>query len=133
MNRRVFFDDVRRDLFGGGLNQDQVDGFNAILDAWAESSLSDLRWLAYMLATTFHETARTMRPIREYGGRTYVMRMYDKTGHRPHVARALGNTEVGDGARFCGRGRQHKSLPRRVQARASAVSKSDSYVDLPSL
>jgi hypothetical protein len=30
--------------------------------------MPDTRWLAYMLATTFHETARTMQPIAEYGG-----------------------------------------------------------------
>lgn len=32
------------------------------------------------------------------------MRMYDMSGERPHVASALGNTTVGDGALFCGRG-----------------------------
>jgi hypothetical protein len=39
----------------------------AILDEWDRRGLSDIRWLAYMLATTFHETARTMQPIAEYG------------------------------------------------------------------
>jgi predicted chitinase len=29
--------------------------------------MSDLRWLAYMLATVYHETAQQMWPIREYG------------------------------------------------------------------
>lgn len=104
MNRKVFFADVRRDIFGGSLSQGQVDGLNAILDVWKESGLSDIRFLAYMLATTYHETARTMQPIKEYGGRAYFMRMYDKTGSRPHVARVLGNTQPGDGAKFCGRG-----------------------------
>ena len=36
--------------------------------------MSDTRWLAYMLATTFHETAYQMWPIEEYGkgsGRYY--------------------------------------------------------------
>ena len=28
--------------------------------------------LAYILATAYHETAHTMRPIREYGGETYL-------------------------------------------------------------
>lgn len=27
---------------------------------------------AYVLATTYHETAHTMRPVREYGGETYL-------------------------------------------------------------
>jgi predicted chitinase len=48
-------------------SQSQVDGINFILGEWDESGLTDLRWLAYMLATAFHETAQTMQPIREYG------------------------------------------------------------------
>lgn len=103
MDRRRFFDRVRRDLFKR-LSQKQVSGMSAILDAWDESGHSDPRWLAYMLATAFHETAQTMQPIKEYGGKSYFMRMYDKTGKRPRVARDLGNTQVGDGATFCGRG-----------------------------
>lgn len=67
-----FFAQVRAELFGGRLTQGQVDGLNAILTAAPEGI--DRRWLAYALATTHHETARTMRPIREYGrgaGRRY--------------------------------------------------------------
>src|ERR1044071_1113225 len=81
MNREAFFAAVRHAPFDGRLSQLQVDGMNAILDAWeqrfSQSSSSavgrpppgtgDRRWLAYMLATTFHETARTMQPIREFG------------------------------------------------------------------
>ena len=36
--------------------------------------MKDLRWLAYMFATVFHETAQTMQPIEEFGrgrGRAY--------------------------------------------------------------
>lgn len=65
---------MRQSLFSGKLNQGQVDGMDAIFDEWERRNLSDLRWLAYMLATTFHETARTMQPIEEYGkgaGRPY--------------------------------------------------------------
>jgi putative chitinase len=66
--RDVFFDSVRHSLFGGVLNQGQVDGMNYILDVWeAEHEDWDFRWLAYALATTIHETASTMQPIEEYG------------------------------------------------------------------
>jgi putative chitinase len=68
MNRTAFFASARSSLFGGSLNQHQVDGMVAILDEWDRRALPDTRWLAYMLATTFHETARTMQPIAEYGG-----------------------------------------------------------------
>lgn len=65
IDRRAFFDGIRPDLFGGNLTQPQVDGINAILDEWEARGLSDLRWLAYMLATTYHETNATMQPVRE--------------------------------------------------------------------
>lgn len=104
MERRLFFDAARRSPFGGSLTQGQVDGIDVIVDEWQRRALTDSRWLAYMLATTFHETARTMQPIREFGGADYFRRMYDIAGARPHVARDLGNTEPGDGVRFHGRG-----------------------------
>lgn len=68
INRKTFFDKVRKHPFGGTIEQSQVDGLNAILDVWEEAiALNDLRHLAYPLATTFHETAATMQPIEEYG------------------------------------------------------------------
>lgn len=66
IDRSMFFADVRNRLFGGRLTQGQVAGMEAILDAWdASRGDGDLRWLAYMLATAFHETAATMQPVRE--------------------------------------------------------------------
>jgi len=104
INRDAFFPHVRQHLFGGTLTQSQVDGMNAILDAWDASGLTDLRYAAYMLGTAFHETARTMRPIKEMGGDAYVTRLYDVMGAFPERARSMGNTTPGDGARYCGRG-----------------------------
>lgn len=66
MVRKDFFDAVRVSVFGGRLSPGQVAGTEAILDAWdRRTGQSDPRWLAYMLATTFHETAATMQPVRE--------------------------------------------------------------------
>lgn len=68
INRKFFFDQARNTLFGGSLNTKQVNGLTAILDEWdANYSQNDDRWLAYMLATTHHETGRTMQPIEEWG------------------------------------------------------------------
>lgn len=100
IDRRVFFDKVRRRPFGGKLSQPQVDGLNAILDVWERGIDFDTRKLAYMLATAFHETARTMKPITEYGGKSYFNK-YDK-GTR--IGRTLGNTVKGDGYLYRGRG-----------------------------
>ena len=68
INRKFFFDYVRLHLFGGGLNQSQVGGLNAILDYWeGDYKGKDDRWLAYMLATAHHETDRKFQAIAEYG------------------------------------------------------------------
>lgn len=75
INRTFFFDQVRSRLFGGKLNQSQVSGLLAILDYWEDHyAAHDDRWLAYALATAYHETDRTMQAIEEYGkgrGRSY--------------------------------------------------------------
>lgn len=63
--RKPFYDEVRRAF--GSLTQGQVVGFEKILDKWTESGLVNLHFLAYMLATAWHETGSTMQPIREFG------------------------------------------------------------------
>lgn len=69
IDRKKFFDTVREPLFDGSMTQQQVDGCNVILDYYEEHPevCCQLPQLAYILATTFHETAETMSPIEEYG------------------------------------------------------------------
>jgi len=69
IDRLAFFAAVRSSLFGGKLKQGQVDGLNVILDE-AEKRLPDLRQLAYVLATVFHETGRLFQPVRETFAKT---------------------------------------------------------------
>ncbi len=74
MNRAMFFTSVRSSLFGGKLEKGEVSGCEAIINAFEAAGLTNPQWLAYMLATAFHEVAGTMQPIEEYGkgkGRTY--------------------------------------------------------------
>lgn len=107
INRKFFYDQARNGLFGGALSKSQVEGMEAILDYWeAKHSAKDDRWLAYMLATTFHETDRKMQPINEYGGSAYFERRYGPPpkGQNPKLAKELGNNQQGDGDRFHGRG-----------------------------
>lgn len=96
MQRSVFFAAARTSVFGGRMSQQQVDGCNAILDEWGRRKLTDKRWLAYILATAFHETAHTMQPIREKGGAEYFKRYEGR--------KDLGNIQPGDGVKFHGRG-----------------------------
>lgn len=70
---KEFYDDVRP-LFGGHFSQSQVDGIEAILTAIENAAITDERKTAYILATIFHECAKTMQPITEFGkgaGRDY--------------------------------------------------------------
>lgn len=86
IDKKETFTKIRKEF--GKLNQKQVEGFDAIFDAWDNSSFTDVRWLAYMLSTDWHETDKTMQPIEEYGKgrlRPYGKRVKfarDKRGNR---------------------------------------------------
>jgi len=95
MNLAAFFAGVRP-LFGGELSQQQVDALNAILAAWDQYGDDDIRHLAYILATSKHET-RNYDFMREIWGPTPAQKGYE--GRKD-----LGNTVKGDGKRFMGRG-----------------------------
>ena len=72
MSRQAFFDSIRRDFYPNGLNQTQVDNINLIVSEF--EPYNNLHWIAYGLATAYHETGGTLEPIGEYGkgrGRAY--------------------------------------------------------------
>jgi uncharacterized protein YraI len=53
--------------FGGSLNSSQHAGLDALLTAAeADNDITDIRWLAYMLATVKHECGNEWQPIEEY-------------------------------------------------------------------
>ncbi len=73
MQRQDFYNYVREHVFPGHLSQGQVDGMEVLLDR-GEKQGADPRFVAYVLATAFHETDHTMQPVREIGlgrGRPY--------------------------------------------------------------
>ena len=59
---KQFFDIVRKDL--GSLSQTQVEGIELLV---SRMSKLPIKHSAYILATAWHETAKTMQPIAEYG------------------------------------------------------------------
>jgi hypothetical protein len=78
VQRDYFFENIKYYLFGT-MDQGQVDGCNVFLDWFdfenppiPERYHIDERMLAYILATTYHETAFTMLPIMEYGSQSYL-------------------------------------------------------------
>ncbi|WP_113392226.1 hypothetical protein [Rhizobium sp. SYY.PMSO] len=102
MDHETFFSAVRTSLFGGRLSTNQVKGMEAILIAWAATPF-DPRWLAYMLATVYHETGKTMCAITENLN-------YSAAGLRDVFPKYF---SIGEARAFC---RQ----PRRIANRAYA-------------
>jgi putative chitinase len=88
MNQHLFFKSVRASLFGGKLLQSQVDGMIAIINEFYKNGHKDARWLAYILATCYHETDKKMQPVKEYGGEEYLK----KKKYYPWYGRDLTHT-----------------------------------------
>jgi hypothetical protein len=68
----AFFKKLNSTISPGPLRENQVDGIVYILDEWVKTDHTDLRWLAYMLATAWHETMYAMKPVTEYGSNNYL-------------------------------------------------------------
>ena len=59
------FAHVKKVFFGGKLQQSHVDNINSILNAVNKHNISNIKQVAYLLATAYHETNATMQPVRE--------------------------------------------------------------------
>lgn len=85
----------------GNLGQSQASGLEDLLaNVGLDQDVTDLRWIAYMLATVKHECADTYQPISERGAKPY----FDKYEPGTPLGKQLGNTQAGDGYLFRGRG-----------------------------
>lgn len=98
VNRDKFFSIIKASLFGS-FNQAQVDGLNSIIEGCITRKVYDLRKVAYILATTYHETAKTMKPIPEYGkGKGYdygkKLKMSRKPYDLPHLYYGRGYVQL---------------------------------------
>lgn len=94
---KAFYSSLRASF--GPLAQNQVDGIKHLVDA---TSGLPIRQRAYVLATAWHETGPAasqlhMTPRREIWGPTEAQKRYEGRSD-------LGNTVLGDGKRFMGRG-----------------------------
>mgnify|MGYP000856621469 CR=1 FL=1 len=67
MKRQQLFQEINQSLFLGRMNNRQRNGILHKLKAFDKFKVTDDRWRAYMLATSYHETAKTMQPIEERG------------------------------------------------------------------
>lgn len=98
LDRTVFFKALRS-IFDGSLTQPQVDGVNALLEAWVKYGDGDNRKLADILGQVKRETGGVMSPIHELGGDAYFAKYGKGT-----LAQQLGNESVADGIKYHGRG-----------------------------
>ena len=70
VNRKKFYDTLKLTTLKKviPLNQSQVNGIETIFNEWdSREDLTDIRFLAYMLATDYHECDGKFQPIEEYG------------------------------------------------------------------
>src|SRR5690554_3427418 len=80
-----FLNNIEQSLFDGRLTHSQRTGIEFKLTAFKKYGVTDIRHQAYMLATSYHETAKTMQPIEEYGkgkGRPYGSKL--KQNRKPY-------------------------------------------------
>lgn len=132
MDRKKFFDSVRDTVFGGHMSASQAHGLDTLLDACDAAGVTDPRQVAYVLATPMIETGGTFTPMVEnlnYTAQALVSKFSDRistadaarygrtaqhAADQPAIAniiyggswglKNLGNTTVGDGWYFRGRG-----------------------------
>lgn len=86
IDRKLFYQNIKTTGLFPRLSQSQMNGLEAILSQFEALKMTDTRMLAYMLATAYHETARTMQPIEEYGkgkGRPYGSKI--KMDRKPYT------------------------------------------------
>ena len=108
IDRNKFFDGMRKSFMRmRHMTQSQVDGINFLIISMERTDLSPEE-SAYMWATTAHETAWRFQPIAEYGNPSYFAERYDpvlgSTPERRARAVSMGNTCMGDGEKYKGRG-----------------------------
>lgn len=102
LDSKKFFDAVRAGPFAGRLKPEQVSGMLDLIAASNAAGVEDVRKLAYMLATDFHETGGAMQPVRETFARTDALartrvrsRQYGKpAGAHGHVYYGRGDVQL---------------------------------------
>lgn len=107
MNRATFYKSIKANGLFAKLSTSQVEGMEATLnewDLWVKNGWvdNDLRKLAYILATDYHESGRTMQPVKELGGDKYYVRLYWTNQAK---AKELGNRSAQDAIDYCGKGK----------------------------
>lgn len=64
-NKKLFYDAVRKIVFGGRLSQAQLDGTQSIIDSALRNNVTDPHHVAHILAHVRRETGGYMLPVKE--------------------------------------------------------------------
>lgn len=74
LNRETFFAELKKELFpdrfAGKGGADQIKGIDILIDEWEKRPDVPRPFFANIMATTMHETGRTMQPVRETFAKT---------------------------------------------------------------
>ncbi|HUS00692.1 MAG TPA: glycoside hydrolase family 19 protein [Chitinophagaceae bacterium] len=66
IDKKYFFQSIKDKKLFSKLTVPRVINMESVINMWNQKGYTDLRWLAYMFATMYWETAQTMQPIEEY-------------------------------------------------------------------
>jgi len=108
IDRAYFFQNFRKQFYPIKEKEKYlIDRYERIFNYWdSQAHLKDLRWLAYILATTYHETGRRIQAVRECFGKTdaasiaCVTRLY----RRGRIKRNYAAIDPKTGKAYFGRG-----------------------------
>lgn len=122
IDRKKFYKQYRK-YFAKRISQKQVNSFEAMFDYWeSKPKLTDKRWLAYCLATAYHETGAKMQPVREgfcktdNGSIKAVTKMFKKgrIAHNYAVPEKNGQSYFGRGLVQITHGYNYKRVGRSI-------------------
>jgi len=104
---RLVFDPTPQQIVSacpGAVLETVADNWPLIRDALVAAGFNDPATFLAAIGNVYVETNvgdNTFKPIKELGGDAYFTELYENNAR---TAAQLGNTQPGDGARYCGRG-----------------------------
>lgn len=135
IDRKYFFDRVRKSIFGGQLSETQVANMDAILDAIEAVGISNRFWIGAILGTARWEVGAKMAPVREgfattdRGARNAVAQLYREGKIKKNYA----VPDAVTGKSYYGRGYPQTTHKENYLKSGEALGLGDLFVKNPDL